>query len=376
MIKWWQRLKPVRLHSLFLQWMIACTTDSMCAGSQHHMVHKRETWPLQLQVWWHDLNYKMNCGNFIFYFLVPVSAVNVSTSSEGTGVAGQRYVISCSVTQQDALSVVPEITWRNPDGMELSGQTNRTNAESTTIYSASLEFDPLQTSHSGVYMCLVSLITSSTLSLPLNSTATSTIIVQSERLSVPMFFVILMWVTSMLCWKWVADYNIFLPSPLVPRSMVDISTVPVSGPFYSGSGLSLRCTIEVDSALDVPYLVDVEWLKSGATLRSDDRVSISNVSRQSISSRLYLASVDLSTLSVTSDTGTYTCWVVVDSSPPLLYVQRIVHSDMEAVTPQSKNCWSNSLITLHACARGKVIGCVVVVVVVSTKIATSWDVGI
>lgn len=120
--------------------------------------------------------------------------------------------------------------------------------------------------------------------------------------------------------------------------MVDISTVPVSGPFYSGSGLSLRCTIEVDSALDVPYLVDVEWLKSGATLRSDDRVSISNVSRQSISSRLYLASVDLSTLSVTSDTGTYTCRVVVDSSPPLLYVQRIVHSDMEAVTPQSKNC--------------------------------------
>ena len=114
---------------------------------------------------------------------MPVSAVNVSTSSEGTGVAGQEYVISCSVTQQDALSVVPEITWRNPDGMEISGQTNRTNAESTTIYSASLEFDPLQTSHSGVYMCLVSLITSSTLSLPLNSTTTSTVIVQSERLS-------------------------------------------------------------------------------------------------------------------------------------------------------------------------------------------------
>lgn len=118
---------------------------------------------------------------------MPVSAVNVSTSSEGTGIAGQRYVISCSVTQQDALSVVPEITWLSPDGIELSGQTNSTNAESTTIFSASLEFDPLQTSHSGVYMCLVSLITSSTLSLPLNSTATSTIIVQSEKLSVPIF---------------------------------------------------------------------------------------------------------------------------------------------------------------------------------------------
>ena len=116
----------------------------------------------------------------MLYVLVPVSAVNVSTSSEGTGIAGQRYIISCRVTQQDALSVVPEIIWRNPDGMELSGQVNSTNFESTTVYSASLEFNPLLTSHSGVYMCLVSLITSSTLSLPLNSTATSTIRVQSE----------------------------------------------------------------------------------------------------------------------------------------------------------------------------------------------------
>ena len=124
-------------------------------------------------------------------------------------------------------------------------------------------------------------------------------------------------------------------STLVPRPMVEVSTVPESGPFYAGSGLSLRCTIEVDSVLDVPYLVNVEWLKSGIMLRSDDRVSISNVTQQS--SRLYLARVELSPLSVTSDTGMYTCRVMVDTNPPMLYVQRIVHSDMEAVTPQSKN---------------------------------------
>ena len=117
---------------------------------------------------------------YLIYLLVPASAVNVSTSSEGTSIAGQRYVISCSVTQQDVLSVVPEITWHNPDGVELSGQMSSTDFENTTVYSVSLEFNPLLTSHSGVYMCLVSLITSSTLSLPLNSTATSTITVQSE----------------------------------------------------------------------------------------------------------------------------------------------------------------------------------------------------
>ena len=121
----------------------------------------------------------------------------------------------------------------------------------------------------------------------------------------------------------------------VPQPMVEISTVPESGPFYAGSGLSLRCTIEVDSVLDIPHLVNVEWLKSGIMLRSDDRVSISNVTQQSL--RLYLSSVDLSPLSVTSDAGMYTCRVVVDANPPMLYVQRIVHSDMEAIALQSKN---------------------------------------
>ena len=83
------------------------------------------------------------------------------------------------MTQQVALSVVPEITWQSPDGIEITGQVNSTDYENRTIYSSSLEFNPLLTSHSGVYMCLVSL-TSSTLYLPLNTTATSAITVQSE----------------------------------------------------------------------------------------------------------------------------------------------------------------------------------------------------
>ena len=118
---------------------------------------------------------------------------------------------------------------------------------------------------------------------------------------------------------------------LVPRPAVEVSIIPENGPFYAGSSLSLRCTIEIDSAVDIPYLVNVEWLKSGTMLRNDDRVSVSQSS-----SHVYLASVDLSPLSITSDTGTYTCQVMVDTNPPLLYVQRIVHSDMESVTPQSK----------------------------------------
>lgn len=111
---------------------------------------------------------------------MPVSAVNVSTSSEGTAIAGEVYVISCTVTKQATLSVTPDITWVDPNGVEIRGQMNSTSTGSTIISSASLEFDPLLASHSGVYVCQVSL-TSPTLSLPLNSTASTIVTVQSNR---------------------------------------------------------------------------------------------------------------------------------------------------------------------------------------------------
>ena len=120
----------------------------------------------------------------------------------------------------------------------------------------------------------------------------------------------------------------------MPQPTVEVSTFPESGPFYAGSGLSLRCTIEIDSVVDVPYIVIIEWLKLGEMLSSNEYVSVSNITQ--LSSYLYEASVNLSPLSITSDTGIYTCQVTIDPNPPLLYVQMAMHFDTETVSIQSK----------------------------------------
>ena len=109
---------------------------------------------------------------------MPSDAVTVLTSSEGVPIAGQIYTINCVVTKQSMLSVMPEITWLNPDGVDVYGQLNTTTTGNTTETSSSLVFDPLRTSQYGVYLCQVSLI-SATVSLQLNSTAAATITVQS-----------------------------------------------------------------------------------------------------------------------------------------------------------------------------------------------------
>ena len=109
---------------------------------------------------------------------MPSSVVSITTSSQGIAIAGQRYTVSCMVTKQAALSVTPEITWINPNGVEVSAQVNSSSTGNTMVSSALLEFNPLMTSHNGLYTCQVSL-TSATLSLPLNSTATATVTVQS-----------------------------------------------------------------------------------------------------------------------------------------------------------------------------------------------------
>ena len=131
----------------------------------------------------------------------------------------------------------------------------------------------------------------------------------------------------------IINYNVII-NFLVPQPSVELTTLPESAPFYAGSALSLRCTIAIDSAVDIPYLVTVEWLKSGAVLSASDRVSVSNVTQQT--SLVYLASVIVHPLSVTTDNGLYTCRAIVDTNPLELNVQRAIHLDTESVTVQSK----------------------------------------
>ena len=255
----------------------------------------------------------------IALFLVPLSAVSTSTLAESRAIAGETYMISCMVRKPDGLSAMPDITWINPDGVEVNSRMNSTHVGSTLVASSTVEFDPLLTSQSGVYTCQVSL-SSPSFSLPLSMSAVVTVTVQSKLYSSHKFVTVLHW-----CYL-----------VLVPLPTIEIFTTPESGPFYAGSILSMTCIADTDSVVDTPFTVNIVWVKSGEMLSNDYHISISNVTQ--LSSHVYQESIYLNPLSTTSDTGIYTCQVEIDSSPSLLYVQRAVHSNLEVITVQSKNC--------------------------------------
>ena len=105
-----------------------------------------------------------------------------------------------------------------------------------------------------------------------------------------------------------------------------------SPPFYAGSTLTLRCSVQIDAAIDVPHLVSLVWLKSGATISSDARTTISNVTQ--LSPSMHDATLVLNPLSRTLDSGTYSCQVSLDPELALPTVQGAIQTDTENVVVQ------------------------------------------
>lgn len=112
-------------------------------------------------------------------FTVPVSAVSVSTSTEGARTAGSMYSITCTVTKPITLLATPDISWFNPSGTEIGGRVNSSQIGNMTVASVTVQLDPLLASHSGLYTCEVSLMSPSLLS-PLNLTSAATVSIQSK----------------------------------------------------------------------------------------------------------------------------------------------------------------------------------------------------
>ena len=89
---------------------------------------------------------------------VPSDAVTASVSRSGTARAGMIYSLTCTVSKISGFVNSPTATWTtggvavyNGNDITVSSTTNDTSSSST------LTFDPLRTSHEGIYMCLGSL---------------------------------------------------------------------------------------------------------------------------------------------------------------------------------------------------------------------------
>ena len=121
----------------------------------------------------------------------------------------------------------------------------------------------------------------------------------------------------------------------VPQPRVEVTTLHSSTPLYAGSSLTLRCTIEVDASVDIPYTIAVRWSKSGAGIGNNARVTVSNITQ--LSSLSYESRLNFNPLSSTLDAGTYVCHVEVSPESSLLLVRRASQTDAEAITVQGTN---------------------------------------
>ncbi len=244
---------------------------------------------------------------------VPASAVTVSSSTEGVTTAGGEYSIICTVTRPTALLATPHITWINPSGSEIRGEVNSTQTENMTmtVTTVTVRLDPLQASHSGLYTCKVS-VSSPSFMAPLNFTSTARVSIQSKFMASCM----ILFHTS--------------HSATVPQPIVEVTTLRSSSPLYAGSGLTLMCAVEIDASVDIPYTITVTWLKSEASISSNDRTTISNITQSS--SLSYNSRLSFNPLSSVSDSGTYTCQVSLSPQSPFTLVQGASQTDVETIT--------------------------------------------
>ena len=83
------------------------------------------------------------------------------------------------MTKPAALLTLPDISWFNPSGIEISGQVNSTQIGSTAFVSVKVTLSPLLASYSGYYTCQVSVMSPSLLA-PLNLTSTTRVSIQSK----------------------------------------------------------------------------------------------------------------------------------------------------------------------------------------------------
>ena len=116
-------------------------------------------------------------------FLVPSTAISISTSAEAAPSLDQSLTIHCIVTETvDGLSARPVLQWQNHNGSDIvSGGgviLDGPNSQST-LTTLTLTFSALHTSHAGRYICRGSL-TSPALFSPLVKTEDYNVSVQSE----------------------------------------------------------------------------------------------------------------------------------------------------------------------------------------------------
>ena len=107
-----------------------------------------------------------------------VHTVNIITSDTGPFIAGQSYILTCTVTLEN-VTRTPTVEWLDPNNNPLRSDNNIAVGDTVTVncstYITTLHFTRLCISHGGQYSCQATLGA-------LNTTAAVNITVQSKNL--------------------------------------------------------------------------------------------------------------------------------------------------------------------------------------------------
>lgn len=170
------------------------------------------------------------------------------------------------------------------------------NPSRLTTYS--IQFSPLLTSHSGMYTCQAT-ISSPYQTIQQSAAITENVSVQSE----------LKQSTDSL--QFYSHLHIVVPPPV-------LSVLPLIAPVYGGSFLTLNCTIQLSSAVDIDVTVASMWRKNGALLQDSAWRRMSNAIQTNFTN-VYKAQLIFRPVQLNTDDGLYTCDVTVVSE--LMFVQ-------------------------------------------------------
>jgi hypothetical protein len=92
-------------------------------------------------------------------FLRSVAVPNVTVTPPLVATAGDNITITCTATVIENLSVPVTLQWINP--CSIIGSTGNPHSTETErngdVYSSSVRFTPIHTSHGGQYSCLASI---------------------------------------------------------------------------------------------------------------------------------------------------------------------------------------------------------------------------
>ena len=223
------------------------------------------------------------------------ATISLTSSPSSTIMAGDNVTLTCSVTLPTGVTGTPGLKWVGPG-------VTRTPADPTTsgqMTSSDLTLSDIATSQAGQHTCTATLSGSSVSSV-------TNVTVQSKFTSCHIV--------------------------LYPRYMACISPVPVPTPsitvsntdtLYAGTTLSLTCDFTLSTSVDTPTQTAVTWMVDGAAVdTSSGRIS-----------------TDGDTLSffplATSDTGSYTCELIVTAPQTPVTVQGPMQSVEKDITVES-----------------------------------------